>query len=124
MKDAIGQPQSDDRLSAVFVPLKFGTQIIGVLSVQTGEPKAYDEDDVDLLQTCALYLSVRVHQAQLESQSARLENIASTDSLTGVANRRWFNQRLAAEWRRGVRRTAARPAVDGVAADQHRLLRD
>ncbi len=65
------------------------------------------EADVDLLQTCALYLSVRIHQAQIETQSARLENIASTDSLTGVANRRWLNQRLSAEWRRAIRRRSA-----------------
>ncbi|HET9095836.1 MAG TPA: diguanylate cyclase [Candidatus Baltobacteraceae bacterium] len=99
-----GQPQSDDRVSAIFVPLKFGTDIIGVLSVQSEKPDVYNEADVELLQTCALYLSVRIHQAQLETQSARLENIASTDSLTGVANRRWLNQRLSAEWRRAIRR--------------------
>lgn len=98
------QPQNDDRVSAIFVPLKFGTEIIGVLSVQSENADAYDEADVELLQTCALYLSVRIHQAQLETQSARLENIASTDSLTGVGNRRWLNQRLSAEWRRAVRR--------------------
>lgn len=99
-----GQPQNDDRVSAIFVPLKFGTEIIGVLSVQSEREDAYDEEDVNLLQTCALYLSVRIHQAQIETQTARLENIASTDSLTGVANRRWFNQRVFAEWRRGIRR--------------------
>ncbi len=99
-----GQPQNDERVSALFVPLKFGTEIIGVLSVQSVIPNAYTDEDVDLLQTCALYLSVRVHQAQIETQSARLENIASTDSLTGVANRRSFNQRFNAEWRRAVRR--------------------
>lgn len=99
-----GQPQSDDRISAVFVPLKFGREIIGVLSVQSEQPQAYDDADVELLQTCALYLSVRIHQAQIETQSARLENIASTDSLTGVGNRRWLSQRLSAEWRRAIRR--------------------
>lgn len=99
-----GQPQQDDRVSAIFVPLKFGSQTIGVLSVQSKQAHAYDEADVDLLQTCALYLSVRIHQAQLETQSARLQNIAATDSLTGIANRRSFNERFSAEWRRSIRR--------------------
>ncbi len=94
----------DERISAIFVPLKFGTSVIGVLSVQSNQSNAYNEEDVALLQTCALYLSVRIHQAQLETQSARLENIASTDSLTGVANRRSFHQRFAIEWQRAVRR--------------------
>ena len=93
----------DRRISAVFVPLKFGTKILGVLSVQSDAEDAYNEDDVALLQTCALYLSVRIHQAQLESQSARLENIALTDSLTGIPNRRSFNQRFGAEWKRAIR---------------------
>ncbi len=99
-----GQPQHDERISAIFVPLKFGAKIIGALSVQSVQPEAYDDDDVALLQTCALYLSVRIHQAQLETRSARLENMAATDSLTGVPNRRSFNNRFAAEWRRAVRR--------------------
>jgi non-specific serine/threonine protein kinase len=99
-----GQPQNDERVSAIFVPLKFGTEIIGALSVQSVRPHAYSDEDVNLVQTCALYLSVRVHQAQLETQSARLENMASTDSLTGVANRRSFDQRLSDEWRRAIRR--------------------
>ena len=99
-----GQPQHDERVSAIFVPLKFGTQIIGVLSVQSVQSDAYDEADVALLQTCALYLSVRIHQARLETHSARMENIASTDVLTSVPNRRSFNERFDAEWRRAVRR--------------------
>jgi diguanylate cyclase (GGDEF)-like protein len=99
--------QTKSAISAIFVPLKFGAEIIGVLSVQSPEPDAYDEGDVALLQTCALYLSVRIHQAQLESRSARLANIASTDSLTGVANRRSFNQRFPGEWRRAIRRSSS-----------------
>jgi diguanylate cyclase (GGDEF)-like protein len=100
------QPQKDERISAIFVPLKFGAKTIGVLSVQSNESEAYDEEDVELLQTCALYLSVRIHQAQLETQSARLENIASTDSVTGVPNRRAFNQHFSSEWRRAIRRSS------------------
>ncbi len=106
-----GQPQNDERVSAIFVPLKFGTEIIGVLSVQSERENAYDEADVELLQTCALYLSVRIHQAHIETQSARLENIASTDSLTGVGNRRWLNERLSAEWRRAIRRATGISAI-------------
>ena len=101
------EPQRPASISAVYVPLKFGAEIIGVLSVQSTRPGAYDEEDVALLQACGLYLSVRIHQAQLETHTAQLANIASTDSLTGVANRRSFNQRLTAEWRRAIRRSAS-----------------
>jgi diguanylate cyclase (GGDEF)-like protein len=101
------EPERAASVSAIFVPLKFGAEIIGVLSVQSAQAGAYDAEDVALLQACGLYLSVRIHQAQLETHSAQLANIASTDSLTGVANRRSFNQRLTAEWRRAIRRSAS-----------------
>src|SRR5579872_1734636 len=98
-----GDTQHNQPQSAIFVPLKYGTEIIGALSVQTAAPDAYNEDDVSLLQTCALYLSVSVQRSQLESQSAALKSIASTDSLTGLANRRFFNERIRQEWQRAMR---------------------
>jgi diguanylate cyclase (GGDEF)-like protein len=98
-----GEPHNDERVSAIFVPLQFGTEIIGVLSVQSHANEAYAEDDVALLRICAIYLSVRVHQAQLEEQSERLKNLAWTDSLTGVPNRRAFDERLDVEWKRSLR---------------------
>lgn len=99
-----GQPKGVGSVSAMFVPLKFGSDVIGVLSVQSPRQNAYDESDLSLLCACALYLSVRIHQAQIESQSARLADIASTDSLTGVRNRRSFAHALDVEWRRALRR--------------------
>ncbi|HVA28105.1 MAG TPA: diguanylate cyclase, partial [Candidatus Baltobacteraceae bacterium] len=83
--------------------LRFGTEIIGVLSVQTLVAGAYDQEDVGLLHICAIYLSVRIHQMQLEEQSERLKNLASTDGLTGVPNRRSFDERLRVEWKRSLR---------------------
>ena len=42
-------------------------------------------------------------QLLLESASERLEELSYTDELTGVANRRAFDQALRAEWQRGSR---------------------
>jgi non-specific serine/threonine protein kinase len=100
---AVGKPHNGDAASAVFVPLKFGPGVIGVLSVQSKAENAYGSADVELLETCALYLAVRVHDARQESANRALQGLVSSDGLTGVANRRTFDERLASEWERCVR---------------------
>ncbi len=42
-------------------------------------------------------------QLQLQQMNAQLEALSLTDGLTGVGNRRQFDQTLAAEWMRGIR---------------------
>lgn len=93
----------DDSISACFVPLRFGNQVIGVLSVQSPHEGAYDEDDLHLLETCALYVAVAVHADEIRSKKDAFESAASIDALTGVANRWAFDQHLKAEWRHARR---------------------
>ena len=102
-KHLIGRPDGNDAVSAVYVPLKFGPDIIGVLSVQSTAENAYDDADVELLETCALYLAVRVHDARQESVNRALQGLVSSDGLTGVANRRTFDERIVLEWERCVK---------------------
>ena len=40
---------------------------------------------------------------QLRNANARLSDLAATDGLTGIANKRQFTEQLEAEWRRGIR---------------------
>ncbi len=98
-----GMPDGSDAISAIYVPLKFGPDIIGVLSVQSPAANAYDTADVELLETCALYLAVRVHDARQESVNRALQGLVSSDGLTGVANRRTFDERIVSEWKRCVK---------------------
>ena len=93
-----GSRDGPEVVSAVYVPLKFGADVIGVLSVQSTSEAAYDADDVELLETCALYLAVRVHDARQEGLNRTLAGLASRDGLTGVANRRSFDEQLADQW--------------------------
>jgi diguanylate cyclase (GGDEF)-like protein len=89
--------------SAAFVPLRFGSEIIGVLSVQSDRPDSYSGKELQLLETCALYVAVAVHADAIRGQKEHFENAASLDSLTNVLNRRYFDERLEGEWRRGSR---------------------
>jgi PleD family two-component response regulator len=44
------------------------------------------------------------HKQQLQRTNEALSNLASTDNLTGIANRRAFDAHLEAEWLRARRR--------------------
>ena len=93
----------DDSNSAIFVPLRFGSRTIGVLSIQTTESSAYGDDEVHLLETCALYLAVAVHADLIQAEKEHFEHAATSDALTRVANRRLFDERMNSEWRRASR---------------------
>jgi diguanylate cyclase (GGDEF)-like protein len=93
--------------SAIFVPIPFGGRTVGVLSVQSREANAYDEDDVALLESCVIYLGARFHDEELRAASESLKQIATTDALTGLANRRSFDETLLHEWRRCARAGAS-----------------
>ncbi|HTX58433.1 MAG TPA: diguanylate cyclase [Verrucomicrobiae bacterium] len=89
--------------AAIFVPIVFGGRNIGVLSVQSTIPNAYSEDDVAMLETCALYLGARVNDEQQRKAVERYERLATIDVLTGVANRNALDRTLEREWRRAAR---------------------
>lgn len=88
---------------AIAVPLSYDGGTVGALGIRAGEGTSYDDEDVDVLRACALYVAVRVHEQRLRDERDRLAVLAGTDPLTGIANRRSFDDRLAAEWRRAVR---------------------
>lgn len=62
-------------------------------------------------------------QLELEHMNAQLQALSLTDGLTGVANRRQFDQALAAEWARGLRQ--AQPlALLMIDVDHFKLYND
>lgn len=113
----------EDAASAIFVPLRFGSRPIGVLSVQSPKPGAYDEHDLQLLETCALYVAVRVQAEFMRSEKERAEAAATTDPVTGVATRRVFEERLNVEWHR-ARRNAASLAIVLLDIDRFKEFND
>lgn len=55
----------DPSLSAIHVPMLLGSRVVGVMSAQSYEPDAYDEQDIGLLQTIATHTAVAVENARL-----------------------------------------------------------
>jgi diguanylate cyclase (GGDEF)-like protein/PAS domain S-box-containing protein len=82
------------------VPIEGGGGVIGVLNVESREKGAFDEMDVRAMETLARQLAVALENARLYEQTSQL---AVTDPLTGLANRRIFQERLAEEIRRARR---------------------
>jgi diguanylate cyclase (GGDEF)-like protein len=54
------RPESDDSVSAIWVPIKYGDEVLGVLSVQSTQAEAFDGDDIRLLEAVARYLAIAV----------------------------------------------------------------
>ena len=58
---------------------------------------------VNLLQRDAAYRALRESQQQLLQVNLELQRLTHSDGLTGLSNRRYLDEYLSAEWRRGAR---------------------
>lgn len=58
---------------------------------------------LNLLQRDEAYQALRQSQQQLLATNLELQRLTHSDGLTGLSNRRYLDEYLAAEWRRGTR---------------------
>lgn len=86
--------------SGIYSPLLVHGHAIGVLGAHRTDVNAFTEGDLNLLTVVARYLAGAIEVARLHEQ---LKELAATDPLTGLANRRSFYERLAAELARSQR---------------------
>lgn len=86
--------------SIIGLPLKIGARVVGVLNVARVETVGFTPAEMRVLRLLA-------DQAAMAIENARLHNLilqqALTDPLTGLPNRRAFDQRLTQESRRSAR---------------------
>lgn len=92
----------------VIVPLRQEKTLWGLLIAhQCQEPRLWHTDDVRLLQNLATQVGLAIHHTKMHQKLTRanqqLRRMAYQDGVTQLANRRWFEQRLAQEWRRMAR---------------------
>ncbi len=97
--------------SSLTVPLEAMGREVGFLFFSSQDRNAYSDEHVRLLGRISVQLSLAIEKSRLydsllettrllEQANARLEQEASTDGLTELANRRVFDERLELEWRR------------------------
>lgn len=107
-------PGTEATRSLWFAPLLVKDELLGVLTVQTPTPNAYGEREKLIFRTVCSYAAVALANArthgELETKHRRLVGteaemrlLATTDSLTGLANRRQFIAAAESEIARAAR---------------------
>jgi len=86
--------------TSMHVPIRFGSDVRGVISIASAPGAIFDDLDASLFEKWALLLAVRIHELHLCAANARLEVLAGIDGLTGIYNRRSFGEMLAQAWHR------------------------
>lgn len=90
--------------SFVSVPLKFASETMGVLNVtdkSTGEE--FTERDLNLLNHFASYASIALKVSSYYNLAEQMKELSITDHLTGLFNRRYFQERFTEEIHRSER---------------------
>ena len=80
--------------SVVYLPLSVTGRVIGTLILASRKANAYSRSEIRLLERVALQIAAPIENAQLY---ARAEQKSRIDELTGLFNRRHFEERLKEE---------------------------
>ena len=109
------------------VPIRHRARLHGVLNIESTRADFFTADACAVFDAIADQVAGAIHLAriagELEAANRKLEQLSMSDGLTGIANRRCFDQRLAEEWARAARddRPLALLLVD---ADNFKALND
>ena len=127
-KDSEYVPVNPRTVAELVVPIRFRGDVVGVLNIEAGTTEVFTPANVLAFEAFADQVSGAINLAslnarlgatktQLEQKTRDLEqanahlakaietlhHISTQDGLTGVANRRHFDETLALEWRRAAR---------------------
>jgi GAF domain-containing protein/HAMP domain-containing protein len=104
-----GNPDLPNTRSELALPLIVRDLVIGVLDVQSTEPSAFDESDVEVLQILADQIALAIDNTRLYEQSQdvirELQNAYRSQTKKGW--RRWIENRIKAYHFDGIRITPA-----------------
>jgi diguanylate cyclase (GGDEF)-like protein len=90
--------------SFISYPITIGGRKVGVLNVtdKTGG-RRFDEIDLSLLEIIGPQMAVALERAEWQARATEFQLMSITDSLTGMPNRRYLEERLAEELNRSKR---------------------
>ena len=90
--------------SEYLVPIRHRAHLHGVLNLESTSADFFTPEVCSMFDAVALQIAGTIHLArvvrELELANRKLEQLSMSDGLTGIANRRSFDQRLVEEWQR------------------------
>lgn len=86
--------------SLVCVPLIYSQDVVGILYVDDFAPRKFSRSELEALEILGSFASIAIHHARAHKQ---MKQLAITDSLTGLFNRRYFEDILSRELQRAAR---------------------
>ena len=90
--------------SFISMPLKVRDKCIGLLNLaDKADGSEFSDKDIKILEAIALYSAVAIERRVYYQSSVNLRKISITDSLTGLLNRRYFEERISEEMERSKR---------------------
>jgi diguanylate cyclase (GGDEF)-like protein len=88
--------------SEYLVPIRHRERLLGVLNIESARADFFAEETCAVFDAVADQIAGAIHLArlagELESANRKLRELSMSDGLTGIANRRCFDQRLAKAW--------------------------
>jgi diguanylate cyclase (GGDEF)-like protein len=94
--------------SFISFPILIGDRRIAVMNfTDRAGGDAFGDRDLELLQTIAPQIAVAIDRTALKDRAGEFEQLSVTDSLTGLLNRRYLDERLEEEMTRARRHSSA-----------------
>lgn len=110
--------------SYMAVPLRSGASVLGVVSVtEPQQHSVFTRQDLAILRAYAVPAALALCGESLRDEAADLAHLATVDALTGISNRRHFDQRLTEEIQRS-RREHGELALLMIDIDDFKALND
>ena len=117
VNDVKAHPLFEDRRwegSIVSLPLKIGNKVLGVMNVALKRPHDFTENELRAIEFLGDQASIAIQNANLYEQAQQeiadrikaeeaIKHLANHDALTGLPNRRLFNERINLEISRAQR---------------------
>lgn len=97
----------EEVVAELAVPIRFQDRVLGAINYEAVDPAVFSSDNLALFIALAGQLAGAIEltlaNRRLQEANRALEQLTRIDGLTGVANRRHFDEVLEAEWRRALR---------------------
>jgi diguanylate cyclase (GGDEF)-like protein len=117
VNDTMTDPLFEDRRwkgSIIGIPLKIGNKVLGVMNVALQRAHTFTDNEIQVLEFLGDQASIAIQNAKLYEQAQQeiadrkraekaIQHLANHDALTGLPNRRLFNERIILEISRAQR---------------------